>query len=156
MPVRVEARWLVSVVLWQGTRTRTDVSLANALRPCRRLDARLWEATVGEVVTDEFGRSPGDDRIFVVEPTGLRRVSRDEAFDVLDPPGAADRAAQRVHDALADAEGLPRQLTRFVGAHDLRDGVHRVGNSAYYGERCTRRQAYWRRATRVEVAALAG
>ena len=152
--VRIEARWLVPVVIWTGTRTRTEPSLACALQPCGRIDVRLWEAPIGDVVTDEFGRAPCDSRIFVVEPTGLRRVSRDEAFDILDPPGAADRAAQRIHDAAADAEGLPRQLARFVGAHDLRDGVHAVGNSHYFAERCTRRQAYWRRATRAEVEAL--
>ncbi len=94
--------------------------------------------------------------IFVVEATGLRRIPYDEAFDRLDPDGAEDRAAQRIHDAAADAEGLPRELARFVGEHGLANGVHRCGNSAYYAERCTRRQAYWRRASREEVAALAG
>lgn len=152
--VRIEAKWLVPVVIWIGTRTRTEPSLACALQPCGRVDTWLWEAPVGDIVTNEFGRAPCDSRLFVVEPTGLRRISRDEAFDLLDPPGAEDRAAQRAHDALADAEGLPRTLSRFVGDHGLRDGVHRVENSHYFAERCTRRQAYWRRASRAEVAAF--
>jgi len=156
--VRVRAPWVSPLVVWQGTRTRTVPTLAIALRPCRRVDApgRVWDVPVGDVVTTDEGRFPFRHMIYVAEPAGLRRIEFDDAFDLLDPEGAADRAAQRAHDALADAEGLPRELARFVGEHGLANGVHRVGNSAYYAERCTKRQAYWRRASREEVAALAG
>lgn len=156
--VRVRARWLSPLVVWEGTRTRTRPTLAIRLRPCRRVDApgRVWDVPVGEVVTTDEGKFPDPRAIYVVESAGLRRVEYDAAFDLLDPEGAAERADERAHDALADAEGLPRELARFVGEHAMRDGVHRVGGSHYYEERCTRRQAFWRRASRAEVAALAG
>ncbi len=154
--VRIAARWLSPILVWEGTRTRTEPTLVISLRPCRRIDVRLWEAEVGEIVTTDTGRFPFRHMLSVVTEDGLAPIDYDEAFDILDPPGAEDRAAQRIHDAAADAEGLPRQLARFVGEHDLRDGVHRVGNSHYFAERCTRRQAFWRRASRAEVAALGG
>ncbi len=56
--VRVRAPWAAPVIVWEGTRTRTVPTLAIALRPCRRVEPRVWECAVGEVVTTDRGRAP--------------------------------------------------------------------------------------------------
>lgn len=107
----------------------------------------------GAVVTTTRGREPTGREVFLATAADLEALGYDAAWDLLDPARAADRAAQREHDRRADEAGLPRDLARFVGAYTLRDGVHRVGNSAYFAERCTAKPAYWRRATRAEAEA---
>ncbi|SFM16112.1 hypothetical protein [Methylobacterium pseudosasicola] len=153
------------VLVWSGTRTRLEDRLvagfaAYPKRP-HYLDAArtTWRSEhdlpVGVIVTT--GRSiPWDDDTYLVTADGLQPLTREQAWDMLDPAGAEDRAAQRAHDAAADAAGLPATLTRFVGAHSLQNGVHRTVTSAYFAERCTARQAFMRRATWAEVAGLAG
>lgn len=151
------------VLVWSGTRTRLEDRLVAGFTsyPKRQhfLDEQrtTWKSEhdlpVGAVVTTARN-TPWDDDVFHVTADGLQAITRAQAWDLLDPAGAEDRAAQREHDRLADAEGLPRQLTRFVGRHDLQNGVHATGNSFYFAERCTARQAYWRRASRAEVATL--
>lgn len=150
------------VDVWSGTRTQTSERLVTG-RPFpseqHYLDAARtrWQAgfelPVGEVVTTARGREPAEGTLFLVGECGLGPLGYDAAWDLVDPAGAADRAAQREHDALADRAGLPRELARFVGAHALCDGVHPVGESFYFAERCTARQAFYRRATRPEVEA---
>lgn len=152
------------VLVWSGTRTRLEDRLVAGFQafPKRQhfLDEQrtTWKSEhdlpVGAIVTTARS-TPWDDDTFLVGPDGLQAITRAQAWDLIDPAGAEDRAAQREHDRLADAAGLPATLTRFVGAHSLQNGVHRVGNSAYFAERCTARQAYWRRVSRAEVAALA-
>lgn len=151
------------VLVWSGTRTRLEDRLVAGFTSFPKRQHFLDEAQttwksahdlpVGAVVTTARN-CPWDDDTFLVGPEGLQPLTREQAWDLLDPAGAEDRAAQREHDAAADAAGLPATLTRFVGAHTLYNGVHHVGNSYYWAERCTARQAYWRRATRAEVAAL--
>lgn len=154
------------IVLWSGTRTHLEDRLVGGFERYAREqhwidpERTRWKVAVhvpvGHVVTTTKARFPIDGEIHVATPDGLSPLSYADAMDALDPDPAriADRAAQREHDAAADAAGLPATLTRFVGAHTLQNGVHRIGNSAYFAERCTARQAYWRRATRAEVAAL--
>lgn len=151
------------VDVWAGTRTQLGERLVTGrpfpseqafLNPERTRWQPAFDLPVGEVVTTARGREPANGTLFLVGPAGLEPIGYAHAWDRVDPAGAAERALDRGHAARADAAGLPRELTRFVGAHGLRDGVHRVGESAYFAERCTARQAYWRRATRAEVEAL--
>ncbi|WP_342108714.1 hypothetical protein [Methylobacterium sp. SI9] len=154
-------------IVWAGTRTHLEDRLVGGFERYAREQHWIDEARtrwkiavhvpIGSVVTTTKARFPIDGEIYLATPDGLSPLSYADAMDALDPDPLriANRDAQREHDRLADAAGLPMQLTRFVGRHDLQNGVHRVGNSAYFAERCTARQAYWRRATRAEVAALA-
>lgn len=154
------------VIVWSGTRTQlSDRLVASferfpggpiAVDPAGTRWRSSHTLPVGAVMTTTRFREPYDGSIFVVTSTCLEPISYADAWDLIDPAGAEERAAQRAHDALADEAGLPRELTRFVGAHTLRNGVHATGNSLYFAERCTARQAYWRRATRAEVGALGG
>jgi hypothetical protein len=154
------------VIVWCGTRTvLADRLVASFERFPGRPKAideagTRWrsehDVPVGAVFTTTRGREPYDGSLFLVTAAGLEPISYVDAWDRLDPAGSEERAAQRAHDAAADAEGLPRELARFVGSHSLRNGVHRAGDSFVYAERCTGKQAFWRRATREEVAALAG
>lgn len=151
------------VDVWAGTRTQLGERLVTG-RPFPSeqhfLDAArtrwmpAFELPVGEVVTTARGREPAEGTLFLVGEGGLEPIGYAQAWDGVDPDGAAERALDREHAARADAAGLPRELTRFVGVHGLRDGVHAIGESAYFAERCTARQAFWRRATRAEVEAL--
>lgn len=153
------------VTVWRGTRTQLSDRLVASFdtfpqRP-RYLDAACtrWRSEhdlpVGEVITTA-AKELIESELRLVTPSGLEPICYAAAWDLLDPAGAEDRAVQRAHDAAADEAGLPRELTRFVGVHGLQNGVHPEGNSAYYAERCTARQAFWRRATRAEVGALGG
>lgn len=153
------------VLVWGGTRTQLADRLVAGFdafpkRP-KFLDASqtAWRSEhdlpLGAVVTTA-SRALIESELRLVTERGLEPISYASAWDILDPAGAEERALQRAHDALADEAGLPREFTRFVGAHTLRNGVHGIGKSYYVAERCTARQAFWRRATRAEVAALAG
>lgn len=153
------------VVVWAGDRTRKEDCLVAGFERFERrphlvdADRQVWKAEVdvpiGRVVTTSASKWPGSDDLFLATAGGLERISYEQVFDMLDPDPIriAERAAQRAHDAAADAERLPRELARFVGAHGLRNGVHAHGQSYVYAERCTARQAYWRRATRAEAEA---
>lgn len=151
------------VGVWAGTRTQTRARLVTGwayysagphyLDAARTRWQPAYDLPVGEVVTTARGREPGEGSLFIVGEGGLEPIGYDAAWDRVDPAGAAERALDREHDARADAAGLPREMTRFVGAHAFRDGVHLLGNSFVYAERCTARQAFYRRATRAEVAA---
>lgn len=152
------------VGVWAGTRTQTRARLVTGwpyysagphfLAEARTKWQPAFDLPVGEVVTTCRVRDPGEGQLFLVTEAGLEPIGYDAAWDLVDPAGAAERALDRDHSARADQAGLPRELTRFVGSHGLRDGVHRVGESAYFAERCTAKQAFWRRATRAEVEAL--
>lgn len=152
------------MLLWSGTRTHLEDRLVGGFGRFAREQHWIDEARtrwkvavdvpVGHVVTTTKAKFPIEGELFLATPEGLAPLSYADAMDALDPARIADRAAQREHDRLADQAGLPMQLTRFVGRHDLENGVHATGDSHYYAERCTARQAYWRRATRAEVAAL--
>lgn len=154
------------VTVWSGTRTQTADRLfpsfdAYPRRPkaIEHAAGTRWRSEHvlpiggGAVVTTTRGREPTGREVFLATAADLEALGYDAAWDLLDPARAADRAAQREHDRRADEAGLPRDLARFVGAYTLRDGVHRVGNSAYFAERCTAKPAYWRRATRAEAEA---
>lgn len=154
------------VIVWCGTRTvLSDRLVARferypggpiAVDPAGTRWRSSHTLPVGAIMTTTRGREPYDGSLFLVAAAGLEPISYVDAWDRLDPAGAEDRAVQRAHDALADEAGLPRELSRFVGSHTLRNGIHQAGNSFVYAERCTGRQAFWRRATREEVATLAG
>lgn len=153
------------VLVWGGTRTQVADRLVAGFdafpRRQKFLDASqtAWrsehELPVGAVVTTA-SRELIESELRRVTRAGLEPISYAAAWHLLDPSGAEERALHRAHDAFADEAGLPRELSRFVGAHTLRNGVHRAGDSYVYAERCTARQAFWRRATRDEVAALKG
>lgn len=152
------------VGVWAGTRTQTRARLVTGwpyysagphfLDEARTKWQPAFDLPIGEVVTTCRVRDPGEGQLFLVREGGLEPLSYADAWDRVDPAGAAERALDREHAARADASHLPRELTRFVGVHGLKDGVHPVAISHYYAERCTARQAYWRRATRAEVEAL--
>lgn len=152
------------VGVWAGTRTQTRARLVTGwpyysagphfLDEARTRWMPSFALPLGEVVTTARGREPGEGTLFLVSEAGLEPLGYDAAWDRIDPACAADRAAQREHDARAAKAGLPRELTRFVGAHGLRDGIHPIAESFYFAERCTARQAFWRRATRAEIEAL--
>lgn len=154
------------VVLWSGTRTHLEDRLVGGFERFAREQHWIDEARtrwkvavhvpVGSVITTTKARFPIEGELFLATASGLAALSYADAMDALDPDPVriADRAAQRAHDAAADAAGLPATLTRFVGAHSLQNGVHATGDSFYFAERCTARQAYWRRATRAEVEPL--
>ncbi|MEL6061361.1 hypothetical protein [Methylobacterium sp. DCY52] len=153
------------VLVWSGTRTRLEDRLVAGFqsypkRPHYIDEAQTtWKSAhdlpVGAVVTTAR-QTPWDDDTYLVTPDGLNAITRAQAWDIIDPAGAEDRAAEREHHHRADLEALPLHLTRFVGHHGFQDGVHPAGNSYYFAERCTRRQAFMRRATRAEIAALGG
>ena len=125
------------VDVWAGTRTQTSERLMTGrpfpsethyLTPERTRWQPAFDLPIGEVVTTARGRE--------------HPVPRRAGW-----PGAAwlrCRLGSRV----------PGRRRR--GAHGLRDGVHRVGASAYFAERCTARHAFYRRATKAEVEALRG
>ena len=151
------------VDVWAGTRTQLverPVTGRHSPRQeaCRKHvrspEQPTLDLALGEVVTTARGREPAEGTLFLVGEAGLEPLSYADAWDRVDPAGAGERALDREHAARADASHLPRELTRFVGVHGLKDGVHPVAISHYYAERCTARQAYWRRATRAEVEAL--
>ncbi|WP_375275790.1 hypothetical protein [Methylorubrum thiocyanatum] len=163
--VAVRAGSTVSRVdVWAGTRTQAWERLVTG-RPYRSAgqhwldDARTrwqpaYDLPLGEVVTTCRGREPGDRELFFVTEEGLQPISRADAWRIVDPGDVTGGLAQMQHDDRAEAAGLPREMTRFIGAHTLRDGVHQIGNSYYFAVRCTAKQAYFRRATRAEVEAL--
>lgn len=151
------------VDVWAGTRTQVTERLVTGrpfpsephfLDEARTRWMPTFELPLGELVTTAKGREPAEGTLFLVGEGGLEPIGYDDAWDLVDPAGAAERALDREHAARADEAGLPRELTRFVGAHTLRDGVHPAGNSYVYAERCTAKQAFYRRATRAEVEAL--
>lgn len=155
------------VGVWAGTRTQTRARLVTGwpyysagphfLDEARTKWQPAFDLPIGEVVTTCRVRDPGEGQLFLVREGGLEPIGYDAAWDLVDPAGAAERALDREHAARADAAGLPRELTRFVGGHAFENGVHPLGNSFYFAERCTARQAFYRRATRAEVEAfLAG
>lgn len=164
MRVAVRAGSTVSRVdVWAGTRTQTWERLVSG-RPFRVAgqhwldDARTrWQPTydlpLGVVVTTCRGREPGDRELHLVTETGLQPITRADAWRIVDPADLSGGLAQMQHDDRAREAGLPREMARFVGAHSFRNGVHPIGNSFYFAERCTARQAYYRRATRAEVEA---
>ncbi|TXM71206.1 hypothetical protein FV229_00145 [Methylobacterium sp. WL120] len=153
------------LVVWAGDRTQTADKLVAGFERFERRQHFLDEertrfkaeidVPIGRVVMTGTCRWPLDKEIFFSTPDGLVPMSYADAMDHLDPNPVriADRAAQRVLDAHADEAGLPRTLTRFVGPHTLVAGVQAVGNSLAYAERCTARQAWWRRATLAEARA---
>lgn len=154
------------LIVWAGDRTKPEDRLIAGFetfprRPHFLDEAKTrWKAEVdvpvGRVVTTGRGRWPIDGEIHLATAAGLQPMSYVEAMDHLDPDPQriADRAAQRAHDTAADLARLPHDLARFVGRHAFQNGVHPIGNSYYFAERCSQRQAYWRRATRAEVKAL--
>lgn len=162
--VAVPAGSTVSRVdVWAGTRTQNWERLV-AGRPFHSAgqhwldEARTrwqpsYELPLGEVVTTCRGREPLERELFLVAETGLQPLSRADAWRLVDPEGLTGGLAQMMHDDRARDAGLPRELARFVGAHTFQNGVHPVGNSFVYAERCTPRQAFYRRATRAEVEA---
>lgn len=151
------------VDVWSGTRTSLHARLVT-VRPFPSQqhfidEARTrWKAgfdlPLGEVVTTCRVREPGEGQLILVTEDGLEPLTYAQAWDRVDPTGAEEGLAEMEHDARAAKAGLPRELTRFVGAHALQNGVHPIGESHYFAERCTARQAYWRRATRAEIEAL--
>ncbi|MGU3286074.1 hypothetical protein [Methylobacterium mesophilicum] len=154
------------LVIWAGDRTRLEDRLVTGFdRYERRPHALDGEQTrfkaevdvpVGRIVTTARSRWPMDGEIFLATPDGLQPLSYEAAMDHLDPDPqrVIDRAAQRVLDAHADEAGPPKSLTRLVGPHSLVEGVQAIGNAIGYAERCTARQAYWRRATLAEARAF--
>ncbi|MCP1546205.1 hypothetical protein J2W80_006097 [Methylorubrum extorquens] len=151
------------VDVWSGTRTSLHARLVT-VRPFASVQHFLnaertrWKAgfdlPIGEVVTTCRVREPAAGQLFLVTEDGLEPLTYAQAWDRVDPTGAEEGLAEMEHDARAAKAGLPRELTRFVGPHSLQNGVHPIGDSHYYAERCTVRQAFWRRATRAEIEAL--
>jgi hypothetical protein len=153
------------LVVWAGDSTQTSDRLVTGFERYERrphyLDAERTRfkaevyVPVGRIVTTARSRWPGPGEIFLATTAGLKPLSYDDAMDALDPDPTrvADRAAQRDLDARADAACLPKALTRFVGGHGLVEGIQPIGHSHAFAERCTARQAFWRRATLAEVRA---
>lgn len=116
------------VDVWAATRTSLHVRLVTRRSlptetHCRDAARTRWmssfELSVGELVTTARGREPIEGELFAVCGGGLEPIGYNAAWDCLYPAGAAERAAQREPDARAAAADLPRELTRFVGAHTL-------------------------------------